>query len=99
MGHKKFLVRNCQKSKAYPLANFGRKISAYAYCVHGYEHPLAPELREHMDMAQQIRTINEKMPYREITIDEVKCSIKATKTGKAAGPDKLKPEFFKAMSN
>lgn len=48
-----------------------------------------------MDMG--VRAVNEcsRMESIEITENDIKNSIHELKCGKAAGPDKLKPKYFK----
>ena len=55
------------------------------------------EIAEHMDMAFRVENKCRSMRKREITDEEIRKSIEELKNGKASGPDKLKPEFFKAL--
>ena len=54
-------------------------------------------LREHMDAVGRVETFCNKMEHQEISTTEIKNSLKSMKAGKAAGPDNLKPEYFKAF--
>ena len=58
---------------------------------------LTGTLREHMDMAFTIQNKCDRMNNVEITHDEIKNCLKELKKGKAAGPDKLKPELYKEI--
>ena len=54
-------------------------------------------LKEHYDM---VAAIEEKVEYMEeykITEKELTLQLRTTKTGKAAGPNKIKPEMVKAL--
>lgn len=62
---------------------------------------IIPEiLREYMEMAGNMEKSwgnLRRMEEEPITQKELETEIKALKAGKAVGPDKMKPEFLKAM--
>ena len=63
------------------------------------EQIIVPEiLREHMDMAFRIPNPmrNMKKPY--ININDIRKVTKRMKAGKASGPDGIKPEIYKAIT-
>ena len=55
------------------------------------------ELREHFDMAYYITDKPYMMSEPNIDTKKVKKCLKRLKTGKAAGPDGLRPEYYKAL--
>lgn len=55
-------------------------------------------LREHMDAAGEVETTCKRMSHKRITIQEITDILKSLKGGRAAGPDQLKPEFFKVFT-
>ena len=55
-------------------------------------------LREHMDAVGEVEASCKKMPHKEISTTETEAILKSLKGGKAAGPDQLKPEFFKILA-
>ena len=62
----------------------------------GYSFPC--ELREHMDMVEQIKQSQSVMLEPKITSEEIRKCIQKMKNKTAAGPDQLKPELYKALS-
>ena len=54
-------------------------------------------LREYLDMAAKVEQETEYMEYPEITEEQVKKNLKKIQKGRAAGPDGMKPEFYKAL--
>ena len=54
-------------------------------------------IREHLDMGAKIEKEIVYMDYPEVTEGQVKKHLKKLKKGKAAGPDGMKPEFYKAL--
>ena len=54
-------------------------------------------IREHLDMAAKTEKEIVYMDYPEVTEEQVKKNLKKLKKGKAAGPDGMRPEFYRAL--
>ena len=54
-------------------------------------------LREHLDMTAKVEKNITYMEFPSVTEEQVKKHFKKLKKGKAAGPDGMKPEFYKAL--
>ena len=60
-----------------------------------YDIECAKGIREHLDMATKVEKKLMYMKYPEVTELGVKMNLKRLKKGKAAGPDGMKPEFYR----
>ena len=66
---------------------------------HSYELVCERGIREHLDAALNIEKGTKYMTYPQATEEQVKKNINKMKSGKAAGPDGLKPELYKVLKD
>ncbi|KAK4325011.1 hypothetical protein Pmani_004393 [Petrolisthes manimaculis] len=57
-----------------------------------------PDLREHMDMVLKVDKKTNPMKEPRVSKEDVKKALHKLKNNKAAGPDSIKPELYKALT-